>query len=129
MLGGKHDESPNHAHDESAPAHGHYADKELAEAYLKINDLTHARAHAETELSRRPENIEVNELMAWVFYKIGEPQKALPFIEKALRTHIKNPKTLWKAGQIFLQTGQEKRGNELVQSAFKINKNLKTSIL
>ena len=129
MLGGNHNEAPNHEHDATIPDHGHYADKELAEAYLKIDDIEHALFHANLEYNRRPENIDINEVMAWVQYKSGAFDKAIPYIEKALRTGSQKPELLWKAGQIFLKNNQEKRGNELIRKALSINKNLETNMI
>jgi tetratricopeptide (TPR) repeat protein len=129
MLGGNHNEATEHAVDKAIPEHGHYADKELAEAYLKIDDLEHALFHANLEYARRPENIDINEVMAWVQYKSGAFDKAVPFIEKALRTGSQKPELLWKAGQIFLKNNQEKRGNELIKKALNINKNLETNLI
>ena len=45
---------------------GHYADRELAYAYLKIKDNDKALEHAMMEYNRRPDNIDVNETVAWV---------------------------------------------------------------
>jgi tetratricopeptide (TPR) repeat protein len=129
MLGGNHNEAEAHATDKAIPEHGHYADKELAEAYLKIDDLEHALFHANLEYARRPENIDINEVMAWVQYKSGAFDKAVPFIEKALRTGSQKPELLWKAGQIFLKNNQEKKGNELIKKALNINKNLETNLI
>jgi tetratricopeptide (TPR) repeat protein len=129
MLGGNHSDTTNHTVDKSIPEHGHYADKELAEAYLKIDDLEHALLHANLEYARRPENIDINEVMAWVQYKSGAFDKAIPYIEKALRTGSQKPELLWKAGQIFLKNNQEKKGNELIKKALNINKNLETNLI
>ena len=129
MLGGNHSDTTNHASDKAIPQHGHYADKELAEAYLKIDDLEHAQIHANLEYARRPENIDINEVMAWVQYKSGAFDKAIPYIEKALKTGRQKPELLWKAGQIYLKNNQEKRGNELIKLALNINKNLETSLI
>jgi tetratricopeptide (TPR) repeat protein len=129
MLGGNHSDTTNHNPDKAIPQHGHYADKELAEAYLKIDDLEHALLHANLEYARRPENIDINEVMAWVQYKSGAFEKAVPYIEKALRTGSQKPELLWKAGQIFLKNNQEKKGNELIKKALHINKNLETSLI
>ncbi len=126
ILGGAHDTLSNHT---DLPQHGHYADKELAEAYLKINDLEHALVHAHLELQRRPDNIDVNEVMAWVFYKNGEATKALPHIEKALHTGSQKASLLWKAGNIYAQNNQEKKGNALINKALKINKYLRAELL
>ena len=55
---------------------GHYADRELAYAYLKTSELDKALEHAKIEYERRPDNIDVNETLAWVHYKRGEYAEA-----------------------------------------------------
>lgn len=101
----------------------------MAEAYLKINDLEHATFHANLEYQRRPDNIDINEVMAWVSYKNGDNAKALQHIEKAMRTGSQKASLLWKAGNIYAKNNQEKRGNDLIHKALKINKHLKTTLL
>ena len=129
LLGGNHDTNPNLKHDTALPQHGHYADKELAEAYLKISDLEHALVHAQLELQRRPDNIDVNEVMAWVYYKNGENEKALNHIEKALKTGSQKAALLWKAGNIYVKNNQAEKGNSLIKKALQVNKYLKTELL
>ena len=80
---------------------GHYADRELAYAYLKVNQSDKALDHAMLEYNRRPDNIDVNETVAWVYYNKGEYDKAVPYIKTALKTHSKNPVLLSRAGMIF----------------------------
>ena len=84
---------------------GHYADKELAYAYLKVNDNDKALEHAMLEYNRRPDNIDVNETVAWVLYKKGEFAKAVPYMKVALKTHSKNPVLLNRAALIFNKAG------------------------
>lgn len=86
--------------DNVAPDKGHYADKELAYAYLDINDTDNALVHATREWNRRPENIDVNECLAWVYFKRGDKENAKTYIQKALRTGSKNPVLLSRAAQI-----------------------------
>lgn len=86
---------------------GHYADRELAYAYLKVNDNDKALEHALMEYNRRPGNIDVNETVAWVYYNRGEPGKALPYIKRALKTESKNPVLLSRAALIFYKTGDK----------------------
>ena len=86
---------------------GHYVDKELAYAYLKINDYDNALKHALLEYNRRPDNIDVNECVAWVYYCKGEYEKALPYIKVALKTNCKNPTLLCRAGLIYAKTGNK----------------------
>jgi tetratricopeptide (TPR) repeat protein len=84
---------------------GHYADRELAYAYLKIKDNDKALEHAMMEYNRRPDNIDVNETVAWVYYCKGDYARAVPYINVALRTHSKNPELLSRAALIYYKSG------------------------
>ena len=96
---------------------GHYADKELAYAYLNINKIDKALEHAMLEFNRRPNNIDVNEAVAWVYYKKGDFAKALPYIKTAIRTNSKNPILLSRAGLIFDKAGDKAMAKTLLQQA------------
>lgn len=113
------DELGGNLGDESQSIHGHYADKELAYAYLKTNppDLDKALKHALTEYDRRPDNIDVCEAVAWVRYKRGEFAQADTLINKAMRTHSKNPVLLCQAGLIKIKAGEKDKGAELIKEA------------
>jgi tetratricopeptide (TPR) repeat protein len=93
---------------------GHYADRELAYAYLKVNDKDKALEHAMLEYNRRPDNIDVNETVAWVYYNRGEYDKALPYIKVALKTHSKNPVLLSRAALIFYKAGDKAQAKTLL---------------
>lgn len=93
---------------------GHYADRELAYAYLKVNDKSKALEHAMMEYNRRPDNIDVNETVAWVLYNRGEYDKALPYIKVALKTHAKNPVLLSRAALIFYKSGDKMEAKNLL---------------
>lgn len=84
---------------------GHYADRELAYAYLKINNYDKALEHALLEYNRRPDNIDVNETVAWMYYCKKQYAEALPYLRVALKTHSKNPVLLYRAGLIYASTG------------------------
>jgi tetratricopeptide (TPR) repeat protein len=96
---------------------GHYADRELAYAYLKVNDPDKALEHAMLEYNRRPDNIDVNETVAWVYYNKGEYAKAIPYIKAALKTHSKNPVLLSRAGLIFYKSGEKELAKSMLQEA------------
>ncbi|MEO6456070.1 MAG: tetratricopeptide repeat protein, partial [Ginsengibacter sp.] len=100
---------------------GHYADRELAYAYLKVNNIDKALEHAMLEYNRRPENIDVNETVAWVYYNKGEYAKALPYVKTALKTHSKNPVLLTRASLIFYRTGDKQLAKSTLQSATATN--------
>ena len=85
---------------------GHYADRELAYAYLKVNNYDKALEHALLEYNRRPDNIDVNETVAWVYYCKKQYQEALPYLRTAMKTHSENPVLLYRAGLIYAKTGK-----------------------
>ncbi len=101
------------------PTIGHYSDKELAYAYLQCNNYDKALEHALAEYNRRPKNIDVNETMAWVYYKRDEPAKALPYIKAAFVTNNKSPVFLCTAGLIFVRTGNSNEGKKMLEAALK----------
>lgn len=98
---------------------GHYADRELAYAYLKINDKEKALNHALAEYNRRPKNNDANETVAWVYYSRGQAEKSIPFIEEALKTNSRNPVLLGRAGLIYMATGKTIKAKDLLQSSIK----------
>jgi tetratricopeptide (TPR) repeat protein len=107
--------------DESAKNHGHYADKELAYAYLDAYDYVNAYKHALIEYNRRPDNIDINQMMAWVNYKLGKYDEANKYIDKALSTHSKNPELNYRAGLIKIKSGNIAEGNALINNSIKLN--------
>ncbi len=100
---------------------GHYADREMAHAYLHINNTDKALEHALMEYDRRPLNIDVNETLAWVYYNRNEYQKALRYIEAALSTQSQNPELLCRAAMIYAKNNQKAKAKELLTTAFKNN--------
>lgn len=98
---------------------GHYADRELAYAYVKTNELDKALEHAKIEYARRPDNIDVNETMAWVLYKRGEYPEAQKYMQVARRTGSQNPVLLCRAGLILSKTGQAAEGQALIEKSLK----------
>ena len=106
----------------------HHADKELAYVYILKNDYNNALKHALVEYSRRPENIDVNEAVAWAYYKKGDNQKAVPYIEKALRTNSKNPTLLCHAGIIYAGSGQKEKAKNLLREALNADPNIEPGL-
>lgn len=113
--------SPNANADENTIGHGHYADKELAYAFLKTAQYDSALAHAKIEYDRRPDNIDICETMAWVYYKKGAYAEANKYIDKALRTNSSNPTLLCRAGLIKTKTGDSAKGSMLITKALQQN--------
>lgn len=100
---------------------GHYVDRELAYAFLSVNDNDKALQHALAEYNRRPENIDVNEAVAWVYYKMNNFEKAISYIDVALRTDSKNPTLLCHAGLIYAKGGNTIKAKQLLADALKNN--------
>jgi tetratricopeptide (TPR) repeat protein len=103
---------------------GHYSDRELAYAYLKVNDYNRALEHALTEYNRRPANIDVNETVAWVYYCRGEYATALPYLRTALRTQSKNPQLLCHAGLIYAKAGDRSAAKDRLEEALSSKANI-----
>ncbi|MEO5648491.1 MAG: hypothetical protein ABIR03_01055 [Ginsengibacter sp.] len=103
---------------------GHYADRELAYAYLLNHDYENALKHALIEYHRRPLNIDVNETVAWVYYKMKEYNKALPYLQMALKTNSKNPVLLCNAGLMYAYSGKKELAKSTLQEALKNDPNI-----
>ncbi|MES2645449.1 MAG: transposase [Bacteroidota bacterium] len=103
---------------------GHYADRELAYAYLKAGDKDKALEHALFEYNRRPQNIDVNETVAWVYYNRGEIEKALPYIKTAMKTNSKNPVFINRAALIFYKAGEKDLAKSLIAQTAAINSHI-----
>ena len=103
---------------------GHYADRELAYAYLKTNETDKALEHANLEYNRRPDNIDVNETLAWVYYNKNDFANAAKYIAVALKTNSKNPTLLSRAALIYAKAGNMGKAHELAKAALQKNANL-----
>ncbi|HEX6181216.1 MAG TPA: tetratricopeptide repeat protein [Chitinophagaceae bacterium] len=114
------DDDHGHRHDDEE----HNTDKELATAWLAINNTNEALEHALLEYKRRPDNIDVNELLAWIYYKKDDVNKALPHIKIALKTGSKNPTLLARAGLVYYKAGENATAKELLQQALQHNPNI-----
>jgi len=103
---------------------GHYADREMAYAYLSVDNYDKAIEHALLEYNRRPNNIDANETLGWVYYKKADYAKAQSFIKTALQTDCKNPTLLCQAGLIYAKAGDKMNAKNLIQHALKNNPNI-----
>ena len=76
------------------------------------------------EYDRRPDNIDVNECLAWVYYCKGDYEKAVTYIKAALKTNCKNPTLLCRAGLIYAKAGEKPIAKTTLQQALKTNANM-----
>ena len=103
---------------------GHYSDKELAEVYTRTGDYERALEHALAEYNRRPENIDVNETLAWAYYNKGDVTKAIQYIQVANKTGSQSPTLLCRTGLIFLKAGDKVKAKKYLQDGLKNNPNI-----
>jgi tetratricopeptide (TPR) repeat protein len=94
---------------------------EMAHAYMGIENFDKALEYALMEYNSRPENIEVNETAALVYYRKGDYVNALKHIQTALKTNCNNPELLCHAGLIYAKTGGAIIAKRLLLKALKNN--------
>lgn len=99
----------------------HNVSREMATAYLAAGQLDEALKYAVTDLEMRPDNIDANELAAWIFYLKGEYANAKVHADKMLATNTKNANKLYEAGTIYNSAGVPDRGHQLMADALAIN--------
>ncbi len=94
---------------------------EMEKTYPAFGISDKAVLYAKKEYERRPLNTGVNESLAIIYYQRGEYDKALPYIETALKTKCKNPELLCYAGLIYGKTGDKVNAKLFLQQALKDN--------
>lgn len=99
----------------------HSANRELANAYLNAGELNKALIYAQKDLSIRPENIDANELAAWIEYLTGDISNAKIHADKMLRTNTSNATTLTRASLIYIKAGDAAKADALKQKANAVN--------
>ena len=71
---------------------GHYVDLEMANLYAKLlNDYDKALEYANKEYKKRPDNIDVNKSLAYIYFKKKEFAKAKEFMKVATKTKKQDP--------------------------------------
>lgn len=93
----------------------HNGNRELAYSYLANGDLKKSLELAKIDLALRPDNIDANELVAWIYYGMNNPEMALTFSKKSLATGSKNPNYLYKSYLIRKAAGETLRTEELLK--------------
>lgn len=74
---------------------GHNMNLELAEVYAHLKgDYEKALVYAKKEYEQRPDNIDVNQMLAVLYHEMGDWNKAQPFVATAIRTGAQYPELL-----------------------------------
>ncbi|MBC8045808.1 MAG: tetratricopeptide repeat protein, partial [Fimbriimonadaceae bacterium] len=95
----------------------HNGARELAMAHMKVGNYDEALEFAKQDISVRPNNIDANELIAWIYYMKADYANAKMHADKMLATNTQNANTLHKAGLIYTKAGDTAKGNELMLKA------------
>ena len=100
----------------------HNGNRELANAYLNANKLDKAMEYAQNDLKIRSENIDANELVAWIAYLKGDYALAKNCADKMLMTNTMNANTLSKAAMIYKKSGDVAKSEVLMTKAKSVSK-------
>jgi tetratricopeptide (TPR) repeat protein len=107
----------------------HNGNRELAMAYLDGGKLDKAMEFAKKDLAGRPENIDANELAAWIAYKKKDYAAAKEYADKMLATNTMNANTLYKAALIYKAAGDKGKSDQLMAKAKSANNYIDERIL
>lgn len=102
---------------------GHAVDLELCKLYTKSGQLDSALVYGLNEYKKRPQNIDVNHALAWVYFNQHNLKQAQQHMDVALRTGSKDPELLQEAGAIELALGNAGQSTKLLAAARKTNPN------
>lgn len=95
----------------------HNANRELAQAYLSAGDLPSAFKYAKADLDMRPDNIDANELMAWVLFLKKDYTEAKKYADKMLLKNTQNANLIYKAAAIYAAAGDSSKAAMLKNQA------------
>ncbi|MFN0031765.1 MAG: tetratricopeptide repeat protein [Flavobacteriales bacterium] len=103
-------------------AKGHVMNLEYAKLYMNlIEDNNKALEYAMKEYEVRPMNIDVNNVLAEIYYNKGDLVKAEEHLALAMSTNSQNPELLMIAGLIYTANGNKTQGEQLVKQANESN--------
>lgn len=99
----------------------HNGNRELAMAYLNTKNYDKALNYAKKDYDMRPENIDANELMAWISYQKGDFKNASMYAAKTDVTHTRNAFMLFKNALIYAKAGETLRADTTKKLAMSIS--------
>ncbi len=95
--------------------------REYALIYRAARNYAKALEYARADQKLRPENVQANQLLAWMLFLNGDAPAALPLIRKSLATGWKNPELLMQAAWIYRGTGDQAKYEALRSEALQVN--------
>jgi tetratricopeptide (TPR) repeat protein len=104
---------------------GHKMSLEYAHVYFTLlEDADKALAAVAEDYTIRPENIDVNRMMAELYLYKGDLDKAAMHLDKAQRTGSKDPHIKVLEGMLMVKTDRLAEGKAIIKSAFVKNPHL-----
>jgi tetratricopeptide (TPR) repeat protein len=107
--------------EESENAIKHNANRELAQACLNAGNIQEAYKYAKADIDTRPDNIDANELMAWILFSKKEYSEAKNYAQKMLRKNTQNANSIYKAAAIYAAAGDAAKAAMLKKQADLLN--------
>jgi tetratricopeptide (TPR) repeat protein len=99
----------------------HNGNRELALAYLNVNEYDKALEYAGIDYKMRPNNIDANDLMSWIYYKKGNYTEAKKYSSVVFQTKIKNADMLYKSGLIYAAAGDPTTAAKFKKDAMSVS--------
>ncbi|HQW10879.1 MAG TPA: tetratricopeptide repeat protein [Saprospiraceae bacterium] len=99
----------------------HNAGREFAFAYMNAKNYDKALEYAKKDYEIRPENIDANDLLAWVYYLKGDYKNALIHSDKVFITNVKSADLYYKASLINTKAGNAAKADQLMKEAMAIS--------
>ena len=100
-------------------ASGHKMNLEMAEVYIDLlNQPEQALKYALMEYELRPSNIDVNKMLAEIYYKLDQTGKAQEHLQKALVTGTKDPETRCLEGILLANEDNLEDGLKKLKTLF-----------
>jgi Flp pilus assembly protein TadD len=99
---------PDHAHAYNALGYT-FADRNQR--------LTEAKELIEKALALEPDNPMIIDSMGWVLYRLGDPQGALKYLERAYQVGAKDPEIAAHLGEVLWSLGRRKEAQAVWSDA------------
>ena len=104
------------------------ANNNLAWIYAEAgNDLEFALGLAQVAMEQAPEEPEVMDTIAWVYYKKSLPERAIPLFESCVKKAPTNPTYHLHLGLAYLKAGRSAQARTSLQRALANNPNTPTA--
>ena len=106
----------------------HNANRELAQAYLNTGDIQSAYKYAKADIEMRPNNIDANELMAWILFLKKDYANAKNYAGKMLLKNTQNANSIYKAAAIYAAAGEVSKAAMLKKQALQLSPYIDTQV-